>query len=83
MLKRPIVELSDCIRCEVCVAACPAAFRMNDAGFVEVIDLSAYPEDEVGGLYPLGRGITIRSSHIKRLIIVFTTSFRHSFSRNL
>jgi ferredoxin len=47
MLKRPIVELSDCIRCEVCVAACPAAFRMNDAGFVEVIDLSDYPEDEV------------------------------------
>jgi ferredoxin len=31
----------------VCVEACPAAFRMNDAGFVEVIDLSAYPEDEV------------------------------------
>ena len=47
MLKRPIVELSECIHCEVCVTACPAAFRMNDAGFVEVIDLSAYPEDEV------------------------------------
>jgi ferredoxin len=46
-MKRPVVELSDCIRCEVCVEACPAAFRMNDAGFVEVIDLSVYPEDEV------------------------------------
>jgi ferredoxin len=46
-MKRPVVELSDCIRCDVCVEACPAAFRMNDAGFVEVIDLSSYPEEEV------------------------------------
>jgi len=46
-MKRPVVELSDCIRCEVCVEACPAAFRMNAAGFVEVIDLSAYPEEAV------------------------------------
>ena len=46
-MKRPVVELSDCIRCDVCVEPCPAVFRMNDAGFVEVIDLSAYPEDEV------------------------------------
>jgi ferredoxin len=47
LMKRPVVELSDCIRCDVCVEACPAAFRMNDAGFVEVIDLSSYPEEEV------------------------------------
>lgn len=46
-MKRPVVELSDCIHCDVCVEACPAAFRMNDAGFVEVIDLSSYPEEEV------------------------------------
>lgn len=46
-MKRPVVELSECIRCDVCVGVCPAAFRMNDAGYVEVIDLSAYPEDEV------------------------------------
>jgi ferredoxin len=47
-MKRPVVELSDCIRCDVCVEVCPAAFRMNDAGYIEVIDLSAYPADEVG-----------------------------------
>jgi ferredoxin len=46
-MKRPVVELSDCIRCEVCRECCPAVFRMNDAGFVEVADLSEYPEDEV------------------------------------
>jgi ferredoxin len=27
--------------------ACPGVFRMNDAGYVEVADLSAYPEAEV------------------------------------
>ena len=46
-MKRPVVELSDCIRCDVCVGVCPAAFRMNDAGYIEVIDLDAYPESEV------------------------------------
>jgi ferredoxin len=46
-MKRPVVELSDCIRCEVCVEVCPAAFRMNDAGYIEVVDLPGYPEDEV------------------------------------
>jgi ferredoxin len=46
-MKRPVVELSDCIRCDVCVGVCPAAFRMNDAGYIEVLDLNAYPEEEV------------------------------------
>jgi ferredoxin len=46
-MKRPVVELSDCIRCDVCVEACPRVFRMNDAGYVEVMDLDAYPEEEV------------------------------------
>ena len=46
-MKRPVVELSDCIRCDVCVGVCSAAFRMNDAGYIEVIDLEAHPEDEV------------------------------------
>jgi ferredoxin len=46
-MRRPVVELSECIHCDVCVASCPGVFRMNDAGFVEVRDLSAYPEAEV------------------------------------
>jgi ferredoxin len=46
-MKSPIVELSDCITCGVCVAICPHLFRMNDAGFVEVIELSSYPESDV------------------------------------
>jgi ferredoxin len=46
-MKRPVIELSDCIRCEVCVEVCPEVFRMNDAGFVEVVDLGAYPQEAV------------------------------------
>lgn len=45
--KRPVVELSRCIRCGVCVEACPCVFRMNDAGYIEVADLCDYPEAEV------------------------------------
>jgi len=46
-MKVPIVELSDCIKCEICVEACPSVFSMNDAGYIEVADLSQYPESEV------------------------------------
>lgn len=46
-MKRPNVELSDCTRCGVCIEACPSVFRMNDAGFIEIIDLSGYPEPDV------------------------------------
>lgn len=46
-MKRPVVELSDCVRCEICTAVCPDVFEMNAAGFVEVADLPHYPENEV------------------------------------
>jgi ferredoxin len=46
-MKRPVVELSDCIHCDVCVEACPAVFRLNQAGYIEVADLDAYPPEEV------------------------------------
>ncbi|MCU0599824.1 MAG: ferredoxin [Desulfobacterales bacterium] len=46
-MKIPVVELSDCIKCEICIEVCPSVFRMNDAGYVEVIDLLHYPEQEV------------------------------------
>lgn len=42
-MKKPVVELSDCILCEICVEYCPEVFRMNEAGYVEVIDLPDYP----------------------------------------
>ena len=46
-MKFPLVELSDCITCGVCAEICPDAFRMNDAGYIEVIELTNYPESDV------------------------------------
>jgi ferredoxin len=46
-VKIPVVELSECILCEVCTSVCPSVFKINDAGFVEVTPLENYPEDQV------------------------------------
>ena len=46
-MRIPVVELSECILCEVCVEACPLVFKLNDAGFIEVVQLDIYPETEV------------------------------------
>ena len=46
-MKAPVVDLSSCIRCGICLDLCPQAFRMCDAGYVEIKELAEYPEPEV------------------------------------
>jgi ferredoxin len=46
-MKQPIVDLSDCILCGVCVDVCPDVFRLGDAGYIQVLELEAYPEPDV------------------------------------
>ncbi len=46
-MKIPVVNLSDCNLCGGCVDVCPSAFRLNNLGFIEVIELPSYPEEEV------------------------------------
>jgi ferredoxin len=46
-MKRPVVDLSTCILCEICVEVCPTVFAINDAGWVQVADLERYPVAEV------------------------------------
>ena len=46
-MKIPVVELSLCIRCGICVDLCPEIFRMNDADYVEVTEVTNYPELEI------------------------------------
>ena len=55
-MKIPVIELSDCVLCEICTDACPDVFKMNEAGYVEVIDLPEYPEDEVNEVIQNCRG---------------------------
>jgi ferredoxin len=44
MMKRPVVDLSLCIRCGICVDLCPEVFSMTDADFVTVAERDTYPE---------------------------------------
>jgi len=46
-MKKPLVELSDCILCEVCVEVCPVVFSLNAAGFILVVNVTGYTEIEV------------------------------------
>jgi ferredoxin len=46
-MRRPVIDLSDCICCEVCVDVCPEVFRVNDAGYIETAILAVYPEEAV------------------------------------
>ena len=46
-MKYPVVELSECIRCGVCEAVCPEVFRLTDAGYIQVAELSEYPTELV------------------------------------
>ena len=46
-MRQPVVELSDCILCEVCSGVCPEVFSITEVGYIEVADLSEYPEEEV------------------------------------
>ena len=46
-MKKPIVELSDCISCGVCAEVSPYVFRLNDAGYIEVSEMDTYPQEAV------------------------------------
>lgn len=46
-MDKPVVELSDCILCGVCVEVCPEVFRNSQSGYIDVIELDRYPYDGV------------------------------------
>ncbi len=46
-MEAPVIELDQCIVCEVCIDVCPEVFGMNDSGYVEVYEMNEYPLDEL------------------------------------
>jgi ferredoxin len=46
-MKTPVIDLGECSDCEACLDLCPRVFRRNEAGYIEVVELSDYPEEEV------------------------------------
>ena len=46
-MRTPIIELSECILCGICTEVCPLVFSENKMGYIQVAELSNYPENEV------------------------------------
>jgi ferredoxin len=46
-MKVPVIDFGECTECDACLDLCPTVFRRNDAGYIEVVELSDYPEEEV------------------------------------
>ena len=41
-----MIDLSECVECDACVELCHV-FRKNDAGYIEVVEQSEYPLEEI------------------------------------
>ena len=46
-MKRPVVDIGECTRCEGCIECCPTVFLLTDAGYIAVAELDEYPEQDV------------------------------------
>jgi len=46
-VKIPVLDMAECVRCEICVELAPHAFQINDAGFVEVLPLDDYSDENI------------------------------------
>jgi ferredoxin len=46
-MKIPVVDLAECVLCEICVELAPQGFQINDAGFVEVLPLDDYSHEDI------------------------------------
>lgn len=44
-MRKPTIEMGDCVLCEICVDLCPNVFTLNDLGYVNVEDLEHYPDE--------------------------------------
>jgi len=55
-LKRPEIDLSECVLCDICTDLCPYVFKKNDAGYIEVLDTDEYPEEDIDDIIRSCRG---------------------------
>ena len=46
-MKKPDIDIGACSLCMGCVEICPEVFRLNDAGYIEIIDLQEYSEKDI------------------------------------
>ncbi|OGR10634.1 MAG: ferredoxin [Desulfobacterales bacterium RIFOXYA12_FULL_46_15] len=43
----PVIDMACCILCEVCAELAPHAFKINDAGYVDVLPLDNYSDEDI------------------------------------
>jgi ferredoxin len=46
-MKEPTIDLGDCILCEICSEVAPQAFQMTGEGFIQVMPLEDYSDDQI------------------------------------
>jgi ferredoxin len=46
-MKRPVIDVFQCVACDTCTDRCPAVFQRNEEGTIQVVSLAAYPQEEV------------------------------------
>lgn len=46
-MKIPAIDLGECINCDACIELCPKVFRRNDTGYIEIMELDNYSEEEL------------------------------------
>ncbi|MBF0377811.1 MAG: ferredoxin [Desulfamplus sp.] len=37
-IKRPIIDISECVLCDICVEMCPQIFIKNQSGYIEIAE---------------------------------------------
>ncbi len=46
-MKLPVVDMAECILCEICIDLAYHTFKINDFGFVEVLPLDDYSDEDI------------------------------------
>ena len=46
-MRVPAIELSECIRCGICVDLSPEIFTFSPSGYVVVLERTCYPVEDV------------------------------------
>ncbi len=57
-MKLPVIDLSECVLCDICVDICPDVFIKNDAGYIEVVEteIDYSQEDDINDVIKNCRG---------------------------
>lgn len=55
-MKRPEIDLSECVLCDICIELLPYVFSKNDAGYIEVNENEDYPEEDIADVINSCRG---------------------------